>query len=495
MLLLGSRNVSAIISQYEGNTTVIWTGQVSGLAGTYVGANSTSVLLGNLIGRASSLTVANVTQAIVATSEDLATVNSTFDFHGRSTLYGNFSGSVSAQDLFVYSAANGGWLISQETWDFISFNYQPPPPFGYALSGNQTVDALSVSTDGNYVAAGSTDTGGYNGSVYLVSLQSGAEGVLWRHVTNGTTIGDVAVSGDGSYVAAAGCSLQTRGIGCIHAELFVFNRGGNLLWSFSPTGSVLGYIAISANGSRIAAAYGNIEGKCGITYFNNAGDVLWNYSSPQGGSIDHLSMSGDGGSIVYGQDGIFYLNSHGIQVWNYTAGNPDVNFLQMSSDGSHVAAGTIVTAYNGSVLYFDGRSGTLLWNRQVYTEVQPLVMSSDGSHVAIGGNTGAMLLDSSGNILWNYSYTEVLGNPVSVSQSNSLVLLSGLYAGEPNENQLVGYNGTIIATFNVPVTSAVAASLNGPVWVAAGGLITSKGGCAILHAFDGSTVLPSMLIC
>jgi len=265
--------------------------------------------------------------------------------------------------------------------------------------------------------------------------------------------------------------------------------------SFSPTGSVLGYIAISANGSRIAAAYGNIEGKCGITYFNDAGDVIWNYSSPQGGSIHHLSMSSDGGSIVYGQDGVFYLNSHGVQVWNYTAGNPDVNFIQMSSDGSHVAAGTTVTAYNGSVLYFDGRSGALLWNRQVYTEVQPLVMSSDGSHVAIGGNTGAMLLDSSGNILWNYSYTEVLGNPVSVSQSNSLVLLSGLYAGEPNENQLVGYNGTIIATFNVPVTSAVAASLNGPVWVAAGGFITSKGGCAVLHAFSGPTVLPSTLIC
>ena len=495
MLSLASRNVSAIISHYEGNTSIIWTGVASGLAGTYIGANNTSILLNNLIGRANSFAVGNLTRTVVATSDDSATVNSTFDFLGRSTLYGNFSGSISAQDLFVYSAASGAWLISHEVWNFLSFNYQPPPPFGYALSGNQTVDALSVSTDGNYVAAGASDTGGYNGSVFLVSLQNGAERVLWRHVTNGTTIGSVAISSDGSYVVAAGCTLQSRGIGCIHTELFVFNRGGDLLWNFSPTGSVLGYVAISANGSRIAATYGNIEGRCGITYFNNAGDVLWNYTSPQGGSIHHLSMSSSGRSIAYGQDGVFYLNSRGAQVWNYTVGNPDVNFIQMSSDGSFVAAGTIVTAYNGSVLYFDGRTGALLWDRQAHTEVQPLVMSADGSHIAIGGNTGVMLLDSSGNILWNYSLTSVAGPPISVLQSGSLVLLSGSYAAEPITTQLIGYNGTIAAAFDIPATSAVAASLNGPVWVVVEGLITSNGGCATLHLFDGSTALPSMQLC
>ncbi len=467
MLLLSSSNASGIVSQYEEDATVTWLGNAPGLTGNYIGVKNIFVLMNSsFVPWGSSPDVTNLTQTVVATSNHSAVVNSSFDYSGRNAFLGNFSGAIMAQEYYSHSAPNGAWLISREIWNYLSFNIQFPNGPPEKLSGIQIVQALGVSADGNYVVAGASDTGGYNGSVYLVSLQKQSEGVLWRYVTNGTTIGSVAVSSNGSYIVAAGevGNGQAFGSGAGgpvngSGELFVLNREGRLLWSFvAARESYLQNVAISADGSRIAATYGNIYGQSGIVCFNNAGDDLWNYTSPIGGSIGHFAMSSDGGSITYAENGIFYLNSQGRQVWNYTK-ESNVNFIQISSGGAYVAVGTLPGAYNGSVLYFNGKNGALLWDRQVYTEVQPLLMSSDGSHIAIGGNTGVMLLDSSGNLLWNYSYAKVSGDPVAILQSNSLVLLGGEYS---HEAELIGYNGTTVASFPIPSLSVVAGSASGP---------------------------------
>jgi len=134
MLSISSRNASAIASQYESNASVIWTGQgttglaFGGMGGTYVGANDIFIIMNaSFIGQGSSFAVGSVTHTIVATSDDSAEVNSSFAFFGQNTsLGGNFNGTVSAQDSYVYSASNGGWLISRETWNFLSFNARGP---------------------------------------------------------------------------------------------------------------------------------------------------------------------------------------------------------------------------------------------------------------------------------------------------------------------------------------------------------------------------------
>lgn len=127
MLSLGSRNVSALVSQYAGDANVTWTGQASGLAGTYIGKVTIGVLLGQFFeAYANSFTIANVTQAMAVTSSDSAAVNSTFGFTGWGERWGNTSGTVSAQDYYSYSTTNDAWLISQETWTFLSFNVQFP---------------------------------------------------------------------------------------------------------------------------------------------------------------------------------------------------------------------------------------------------------------------------------------------------------------------------------------------------------------------------------
>ena len=494
MALVASRNVSAILTQYEANSTVTWTGNAAGLMGLYSGVNNTRILLGSFLDGDSSFIVGNLTEVITIKSADSAVVNSSFIFRGQSATQGNFSGSVAAEDYFALSSTTDTWMISQEIWNFQSLEYQFPiitGGYGIPPTGNETAGALAVSADGNYLAVGTQEIGCCNGSVYLVSLQAQPAGILWKHVTNGTSIGPIAISSDGSFILAAGNDGA-------HGQLFLFDKEGQQLWNFSFRGAFALDVALSSNGSSIAAVYGNSDGANGIVYLDNAGDMLWNYTTPaHNGPIEHFAMSTDGSSIVFTHDGLFDLNSRGQQVWNYTK-PPDGAFVQISSDGAYVATGTVPGAYNGSVLYFNGRDGALLWSRQVYTEVQPLVMSSDGSRIAIAGNTGVMFLDSQGNLLWNDSYTNVSGDPVSILQSSSIVLISGYGFGAAgfDKTQLVGYNGTVIATFGINALSGVAASTNGQTWVASGGVIREKGGaCATLHVFEGAALTSTIPLC
>jgi hypothetical protein len=131
IFLLSSRNASAIASQYEQNANVTWFGggyYSIFLLGNYNGTKDILFLMNSsFIGHGDSFTLGNVTRHIVNVSDNSATVESSFVFFGQKSFFGTASigsvnGTISAQDFYVYSAANSAWLISQETWNFTSFN-------------------------------------------------------------------------------------------------------------------------------------------------------------------------------------------------------------------------------------------------------------------------------------------------------------------------------------------------------------------------------------
>jgi hypothetical protein len=149
------------------------------------------------------------------------------------------------------------------------------------------------------------------------------------------------------------------------------------------------------------------------------------------------------------------------------------------------------------VYYFDGRTGALLWQHHFFPENgfvpdSSLAISSDGSYIASGGPaSGVLVIDSSGKVLSEGS-VGASSEPVSISQSDSLVLMSRCCGGEA---QLSRYNGTLVATFHLANNeSAVAGSPNGPLWVDAEGWIT-KGACATLRVYSDTSQLPSIQLC
>jgi len=99
------------------------------------------------------------------------------------------------------------------------------------------VRSVSISSDGNYVAAGSWD------GVYLFSRYSGT--LLWSYPTGGEV--QVSISSDGSYVAA----------GSWDGRVYLFSKySGTPLWSYQ-TGGAVWSVSIFSNGSYVAAGSGD----------------------------------------------------------------------------------------------------------------------------------------------------------------------------------------------------------------------------------------------
>lgn len=145
MLLLDSRNVSAVVGQYEGNATIAWTSEgqceCDGLNGDYAGAANITQLMKQLLLGVNANGYGFGTESFMA--EDLAQtgavassvsvmVNSTFVIVEQSIAQGKINGTVSAQDSYAYSATARTWLISRESWDFLSFYVQNPAIAGYS---------------------------------------------------------------------------------------------------------------------------------------------------------------------------------------------------------------------------------------------------------------------------------------------------------------------------------------------------------------------------
>jgi hypothetical protein len=121
LLLLDSKNASALTAGYESNATVEWKGYSGGCDGNYTGLEDVDGLLGTLV-RANYLLVSNETQNIMAEGSHWV-VTSEFAFGGNGSasgpFEGNFQGTISAQDSYVH--VGSVWLIASETWDFTYF--------------------------------------------------------------------------------------------------------------------------------------------------------------------------------------------------------------------------------------------------------------------------------------------------------------------------------------------------------------------------------------
>jgi len=134
--LFSSKNVSAIVSQYEDNATIQYEGVDNGmgLAGNYTGTAHIHQLIFVLEGRSIFYFIANESQPtiqVVTTSSGnpfaSVVVNSTFGFGGESSVIGNFNGTISARTMFVRGGPNDtSWLISEETWNFLGYWVQYP---------------------------------------------------------------------------------------------------------------------------------------------------------------------------------------------------------------------------------------------------------------------------------------------------------------------------------------------------------------------------------
>jgi len=121
LMQVDARNISALVSGYESNATVEWTGAEAAGPGNYSGSNAINAVLTSFLKtKLVSFSLSNSNQSIVVNGNESVVVNSTFDFQGYSSVVGIVNGMVVAQD--VYEHVGGSWLIAREIWNFTQFN-------------------------------------------------------------------------------------------------------------------------------------------------------------------------------------------------------------------------------------------------------------------------------------------------------------------------------------------------------------------------------------
>ena len=119
---LSARNMPAVVSAYESNATVEWTGVVAGMNGNYSGAANIEILLGgDFFGKLINSSLSNEYQS-VGVNGNVSVVNSTFNFQGYSAVEGNVNGTIFAQD--TYEHVGNSWLIAHEMWNFTRYYVQ-----------------------------------------------------------------------------------------------------------------------------------------------------------------------------------------------------------------------------------------------------------------------------------------------------------------------------------------------------------------------------------
>ncbi|MFA6214046.1 MAG: hypothetical protein WC717_02095 [Candidatus Micrarchaeia archaeon] len=114
--------------------------------------------------------------------------------------------------------------------------------WGFSSPSDATARAVSISANGNYVAAGTSA-----GNIYLFSKSSATP--LWKFPSQGgySQIGEVALSPDGSLLAAGGTAKKVH----------LFSKSGSTpLWSAQMDAWIN---ALDFNGERILAGTGMLE--------------------------------------------------------------------------------------------------------------------------------------------------------------------------------------------------------------------------------------------
>ncbi len=201
----------------------------------------------------------------------------------------------------------------------------------------------------------------------------------------------VAISANGTYIAAGGYS------GFASRDVFLFNSTHNFLWSYD-VGGTLGYINdvdISADGVYIAAA----DDTSDVVLLNRTDQEMWRNTTYDGYSI---KISEDGNYVVAGDTNgqiMLYEILNENFIWSYDA-DDRVQDVDISENGKYFVTGDD----NNNVTLFDKDSSTPIWNYTTNGDVLSVAMSADGRYIAASTDNVRIYFfeNTSSTPVWDY---------------------------------------------------------------------------------------------
>jgi PQQ-like domain len=273
----------------------------------------------------------------------------------------------------------------------------------WTKAGGSQPTYVAISPNDSFIAVAADAALGNNSVIYALD-ENGH--MLWSHNVD-HQIHSLVISSNGRYIAAGGLQVAPGPRGALeNGEVYLFDAGGKELWTVDAgTDNPIGEVAISSNGSIIAAA-----GESDIMYMNGAThSILWSRAKGGGGNAA-IAMSANGSLVVATfPSSVVAYNAQGTVLWSSPplagiGGNGTTdNNAAISSDGSHVWVGEAVSGDNGNFSLFTAK-GQLQWQRQINSPALS-IQTGDNLTAFVSTNQGALLYGGDGSLLANVTGT------------------------------------------------------------------------------------------
>ncbi len=315
-------------------------------------------------------------------------------------------------------------IFSQKTWANT-----------YGGEGADWPSTIQQTSDGGYIVAGSTDSFGGNGDIWVIKLDGNGD-VLWQKTYyGGEGWGWLGVfiqqTKDGNYIMAGTTEPSSYGYGDVW--VMKLNVSGEILWQKTYGGegwewvssirqtSDDGYVVVSSTTDPV-----NDSDNVWVIKLDENGTVQWQKS--YGGEgwewPSSIQQTTDGGYIVAGYisdtaDGysdalVIKLNESGVVEWikRYAGeGSEWPSSIQQTSDGGYIVAGD--TSDDAWVMKLDN-SGAEIWQKAYggsgYEWATSIQQINEGGYIVAGsssdpsGDAWVMNLDANGSVIWLKSY-------------------------------------------------------------------------------------------
>jgi len=252
------------------------------------------------------------------------------------------------------------------------------------------------------VAVGSSNlrNNPYAGTGPVVWCLYNNSGALKESYQTNKILGAVEASSDGSSVVATGFLILPGPAGIwANGTLYLFDSQGRILWNFStPDDEPIFSATLSHNGSVILAS------GPGLFYLNHQGKILWSGSGLGYGSIVAAQLVNDGLEVVAGLSNygtgsaIVMYDDQGKILWKYSINDSSTfdSTRSLAVSNSHIAAGTTVSGYNGTLHYMDF-SGNQVWSRHINSAILGVDFIENGLEISVQTNWGIQTFDLTGN--------------------------------------------------------------------------------------------------
>lgn len=317
---------------------------------------------------------------------------------------------------------------------------------------NGTANAVAVTPDGSYLAAGSQSSDLY-GSVYLFDKD---RNLLWRYDAD-TAIFGLAMPSNASYVAASGSQLIGPSGAYSNNKVYILSKEGKLLQRYSTGSSPVFTMFATPDGSHLI-----VRSTDSLLCLDSSGNLLWKQDIGESGAF---TVSSNGTLIAVGGSGKVQLFTiDGNLLWDYRIQDVLVGPVAISKDGAYVAAGSVTSGTNGTVYLLDGK-GNLLWKRHVDSDILSASTSYNGSYVAFGTNGWTLYYNREGTLLWNYSSPN---SKVIASPTGSYVWI-GLWANIGHTVLLINRTGVLAWALDTQTVHSIEVAQNARLAAVAAG--------------------------